>query len=159
MTLKDIFHEKCCRHKLTEHEGVRYACDQCGAEFTAQGNLRRHKLSKHEQVKQKYHHQCHQLFNPTGTMGVRLVQVHVHGPGQLEAAQADKARRRHLRLLPVPGTVWKPRNTAQTHSHRTRGSQVIKTSFVIQATLSFLHHFHHQPHHHQTNGYPKTTQV
>ena len=44
------FHEKCCRHKLTEHEGVRYACDQCGAEFTAQGNLRRHKLSKHEQV-------------------------------------------------------------------------------------------------------------
>jgi hypothetical protein len=38
------------RHKLTEHEGVRYACDQCGAEFTAQGNLRRHKLSKHEQV-------------------------------------------------------------------------------------------------------------
>ena len=35
---------------MTEHEGVRYACDQCGAEFTAQGNLRRHKLSKHEQV-------------------------------------------------------------------------------------------------------------
>ena len=28
-----------------------YACDQCETEFTAQGSLRRHKLSKHEQVR------------------------------------------------------------------------------------------------------------
>ena len=51
VTLKDECDGQCYRHKLTEHEGVRYACDQCGAEFTAQGNLRRHKLSKHEQVR------------------------------------------------------------------------------------------------------------
>ena len=59
-----------------------------------------------------------------GPMGVRLVQVHVHGPRQLAATQADKARGRHLRLLPVSSTVWQPRHTTQTYSHRTRGSQV-----------------------------------
>lgn len=27
------------RHKLSKHEGVRFPCEHCGAEFTAQGNL------------------------------------------------------------------------------------------------------------------------
>ena len=112
------------RHKLTEHEGVRYACDQCGAEFTAQGNLRRHKLSKHEQVRRVGSRiSCSPNSRP-GSMGVRLVQVHVHRPGQLEAAQADEARGRHLRLLPVSRAVWQPWHPAQTYSHRARGSQV-----------------------------------
>ena len=39
-----------CRHKLTEHEGVRYGCDLCSAVFSASTNLKRHKLSKHEGV-------------------------------------------------------------------------------------------------------------
>ena len=39
------------RHKLTEHEGVRYGCDLCSAVFSASTNLKRHKLSKHEGVR------------------------------------------------------------------------------------------------------------
>ena len=42
-----------CRHKLTEHEGVRYSCDLCPAIFSASTNLKRHKLSKHEGVNQE----------------------------------------------------------------------------------------------------------
>ena len=111
---------------------MRYACDQCGAEFTAQGNLRRHKLSKHEQVRRVGSQiSCSPKSQPPGSMGVRLVQVHVHGPGQLEATQADEARGRHLRLLPVSRAVWQPWHPAQTYSHRARGSQVNRNDEIL----------------------------
>ena len=39
------------RHKLTKHEGATYDCYQCPAQFGNHGTLRRHILTEHEGVR------------------------------------------------------------------------------------------------------------
>ena len=38
------------KHIKSEHEGVKYQCDQCQQEFLSQTNLKQHILSVHEDI-------------------------------------------------------------------------------------------------------------
>ena len=51
------------------HEGVKYACNQCDKQYSAQQSLTQHKQSKHEGIKYACH-QCDQHF----TRQIRLTQ-------------------------------------------------------------------------------------
>ena len=63
------------RHKLTKHEGVKYNCDQCDAEFSEQGNLKRHKLTKHDGIRYDCN-QCEARFYDQNTLKKHQLTKH-----------------------------------------------------------------------------------
>jgi len=63
------------RHKMTKHEGVKYNCDQCDEEFTEQGNLKRHKLTKHEGIRYDCD-QCEARFYDQNTLKKHQLTKH-----------------------------------------------------------------------------------
>ena len=36
------------KHRESIHEGVRYPCDQCDHKATVKGNLKKHRMAKHQ---------------------------------------------------------------------------------------------------------------
>ena len=63
------------RHKMTKHEGVKYNCDQCDAEFSEQGNLKRHKLTKHDGIRYDCN-QCEARFYDQNTLKKHQLTKH-----------------------------------------------------------------------------------
>merc|ERR1719222_223699 len=63
------------RHKLSKHEQVRWECDLCKSTFTDQGNLRRHKLTKHEGATYDCY-QCPAQFGNHGTLRRHILTEH-----------------------------------------------------------------------------------
>ena len=63
------------RHKITKHEGVKYNCDQCDEEFTEMGNLKRHKLTKHDGIRYDCD-QCEARFYDQDTLKKHKLTKH-----------------------------------------------------------------------------------
>ena len=60
---------------MTKHEGVKYNCDQCDAEFSEQGNLKRHKLTKHDGIRYDCN-QCEARFYDQNTLKKHQLTKH-----------------------------------------------------------------------------------
>ena len=60
---------------MSEHEVVKYSCNQCEAKFSKQGNLKTHKMSVHEGVKYSCN-QCDSKFSQQGHLKRHILSVH-----------------------------------------------------------------------------------
>ena len=62
-------------HIQSQHEGIKYACDQCDYQATTQGNLRVHIQSKHEGIKYACD-QCDQQFTKQRSLNTHIQSKH-----------------------------------------------------------------------------------
>ena len=62
-------------HIKSQHEGVRYACDECDYQSTKQNHLTRHIQSKHEGIKYACD-QCDYQFAQQGSLRIHVKNKH-----------------------------------------------------------------------------------
>ena len=88
------------RHIQSLHEGVKYACNQCGYQATKQGNLTTHIQSKHEGVKYACY-QCDQQFTAQGSLKIHIQSKHEgvkYACNQCDYHGSKDALRMHLKI-------------------------------------------------------------
>lgn len=78
------------RHKITKHEGIKYNCDQCDEEFSEQGNLKRHKLTKHDGIRYDCD-QCEARFYDQNTLKKHQLSKHEGvRPDRVDGSNSDQ---------------------------------------------------------------------
>ena len=75
--VKKIFKQKCilARHIQSEHQGVKFVCNQCEYQATFKGNLTKHIQSQHYGLKYVCD-QCDNLYTDTNTLRKHIQSVH-----------------------------------------------------------------------------------
>ena len=73
--ISDSGHGTLHKQKLTIHQGVKYACDQCDYQATTQSNLTVHIKSKHEGVKYACN-QCNYQATQKSSLTVHIKSIH-----------------------------------------------------------------------------------